>query len=135
MLFLRPHITSFDGVFCHFYLFGNLNKTPNPLFLPQVLLQASPYITFGQVAVNCCILEASSGAEKLHIVDFGVGHGLHWDPLMKALSSRPGGAPSLRITGVDLPAPTGNRAYCLIETGARLKVSLTPLNFTNKLSF
>eukprot|EP00897_Mesotaenium_endlicherianum_P003988 jgi/Mesen1/3617/ME000020S03149 len=49
----------------------------------QALMVASPYLTFGQVSANCALLEAFAGSRKLHIVDFGIGHGLQWPPLMQ----------------------------------------------------
>eukprot|EP00850_Spirogloea_muscicola_P002713 SM000010S04351 [mRNA] locus=s10:1175921:1180505:+ [translate_table: standard] len=39
----------------------------------------------------------------------------------KALGARPGGPPSLRITGIDLPIVGERRAYCIVQAGERLK--------------
>ena len=101
----------------------HFSQTLNLSLFNQVLLTSSPYIAFGQVAVNCCILEVTSGFSHVHIVDLGIGHGLHWPPLLLALANRPGGPPNVRISAVDLPVHGEKRAYCVIETGIRLKAS------------
>ncbi|RVX13713.1 Scarecrow-like protein 33 [Vitis vinifera] len=44
-------------------------------------------------------------AERLHIIDFGVLYGFSWPSLIQRLSTRPGGPPKLRITGIDFPEP------------------------------
>ncbi|CBI31658.3 unnamed protein product, partial [Vitis vinifera] len=44
-------------------------------------------------------------AERLHIIDFGVLYGFSWPSLLQRLSTRPGGPPKLRITGIDFPEP------------------------------
>ena len=94
-----------------------------PLPLPQVLVSSSPFLTFGHVACNSALLEASRGARRLHIVDFGIGHAVQWPPFIQALSVLPGGPPHLRITGIDRPYVAGiNKAYCLRQAGQRLKV-------------
>eukprot|EP00271_Cylindrocystis_brebissonii_P014198 TRINITY_DN35475_c0_g1_i1.p1 TRINITY_DN35475_c0_g1~~TRINITY_DN35475_c0_g1_i1.p1 ORF type:complete len:792 (+),score=122.63 TRINITY_DN35475_c0_g1_i1:112-2487(+) len=86
-----------------------------------VLVTSSPYLTFGQVTVNCAILEAFMGASHVHIVDFGIGHGLQWPPLFQALAARPGGPPHVRMTGIDLPTHGTRRAFCVLETGFRME--------------
>eukprot|EP00850_Spirogloea_muscicola_P004300 SM000018S03665 [mRNA] locus=s18:617991:621233:- [translate_table: standard] len=87
----------------------------------QVLVMASPYLTFGQVAANSAILEAFEGASHVHIVDFGIGHAIQWPSMIQALAARPGGPPCLRMTAIDLPALHNLRAYCILEAGERLK--------------
>lgn len=71
--------------------------------------------------MNCALLESFAGAKRVHIIDFGIGHGLQWPPLFQALGVRPGGPPHVRLTAIDLPTHGLKRAYCIEETGARLK--------------
>ncbi|CAI5528383.1 unnamed protein product [Closterium sp. Naga37s-1] len=88
----------------------------------EVLVSASPYLTFGHVACNSAILEAIQGARKVHIVDFGLGHAVQWPPLIQALAVLPGGPPHLRITGIDRPFVAGiHKGYCLRQAGQRLR--------------
>eukprot|EP00897_Mesotaenium_endlicherianum_P003963 jgi/Mesen1/3595/ME000020S03122 len=76
----------------------------------QALLNASPYLTFGQVAANSAILEAVAGRDSVHIIDFGIACGLQWPALIQALAARPGGPPRVRLTGID--TRTGRQRYC-----------------------
>ncbi|CAI5463163.1 unnamed protein product [Closterium sp. Yama58-4] len=88
----------------------------------EVLVSASPYLTFGHVACNSAILEAIQGARRVHIVDFGLGHAVQWPPLIQALAVLPGGPPHLRITGIDRPFVAGiHKGYCLRQAGQRLR--------------
>ncbi|KAI3673699.1 hypothetical protein L6452_39826 [Arctium lappa] len=62
---------------------------------------ACPYFKFGYLAANGAIAEAMKNEPRIHIIDFQIGQGSQWVTLIKALASRPGGPPKLRITGVD----------------------------------
>eukprot|EP00271_Cylindrocystis_brebissonii_P018525 TRINITY_DN528_c2_g1_i1.p1 TRINITY_DN528_c2_g1~~TRINITY_DN528_c2_g1_i1.p1 ORF type:complete len:576 (-),score=187.05 TRINITY_DN528_c2_g1_i1:220-1947(-) len=87
----------------------------------EVLVNASPYLTFGHVACNSAILEAFKGEERVHIVDFGMGCGLQWHALFQALAVRPGGPPRVHFTGIDVDTPPGTtRALCIVQAGAKL---------------
>ncbi|KAL6326666.1 hypothetical protein AAG906_010840 [Vitis piasezkii] len=57
---------------------------------------------------------------KLHVIDFGILYGFAWPSLIQPLSSRPGGPPKIRITGIDLPQPDFQPAERLEETGRLL---------------
>lgn len=65
----------------------------------RLLHQTTPYIAFGFMAANEAICEAAQGKDSLHIVDLGMEHTLQWPSLIRALGSRPGAPPRLRITG------------------------------------
>ncbi|KAL1289469.1 hypothetical protein HN51_057569 [Arachis hypogaea] len=80
--------------------------------------EACPYLKFAHFTANQAILEAFSGHSSVHVVDFHLAHGLQWPPLIQALALRPGGPPSLRITGIGPPSP--DRRDALRETGIRL---------------
>jgi hypothetical protein len=58
---------------------------------------------------------------SVHIIDFGICYGFQWPCLIKKLSSRPGGPPKLRITGIDLPQAGFRPAERVEETGRRLE--------------
>ncbi|KAM7501880.1 hypothetical protein LguiB_000784 [Lonicera macranthoides] len=66
------------------------------------------------------IINMSSKASTLHIVDFGIQYGFQWPILIQHLADRPGGPPKLRITGIELPQPGFRPAERLEETGRRL---------------
>uniref|UniRef100_A0A2N9FFL3 Uncharacterized protein n=1 Tax=Fagus sylvatica TaxID=28930 RepID=A0A2N9FFL3_FAGSY len=52
---------------------------------------------------NCAIAGAMRDEEQIHIIDFKIGHGFQWEYLIEELAARPGGAPHVRITGIDDP--------------------------------
>ncbi|KAL6967548.1 hypothetical protein U1Q18_033356 [Sarracenia purpurea var. burkii] len=56
------------------------------------------------------IMEAAERATSIHIIHFGIVHGLQWPPLIQSLSTRPGGPPKLRITG--RPSPSWFSTRC-----------------------
>jgi len=86
-----------------------------------VLIRQTPLVTFGHLFSNLAILEAVTDAPEVHILDLGIGAGLQWLHLLEMLASRPGGAPKVRITGVDIPAAEGAPEARLVETGERLQ--------------
>ncbi|XP_052185504.1 scarecrow-like protein 14 [Diospyros lotus] len=49
------------------------------------------------------IMQVIGKATRVHIIDFGTSMGLQWSILIQRLSTRTGGPPNLRITGIDLP--------------------------------
>lgn len=65
-------------------------------------------------------MNVSEKATRLHIIDFGILYGFQWPCLIERLSSRPGGPPKLRITGIDLPNSGFRPAERVEETGCRL---------------
>lgn len=69
---------------------------------------------------NKTIYKAVAGRKKLHIVDYGLGHGIQWPDLLRWLSCREGGPPVVRLTGIDKPQPGFRPAQRVEETGRRL---------------
>ncbi|KAL8226576.1 hypothetical protein R6Q57_016408 [Mikania cordata] len=67
----------------------------------RILYEVCPYFKFGYLSANGAIAEAMKNENKIHIIDFQIAQGGQWVTLIQALASRPGGPPSLRITGVD----------------------------------
>lgn len=88
----------------------------------EVVMNASPFLTFGQVAANSAILEAFAGESHVHIVDFGTGFGFQWPALLQALAARPGGPPFVRLTAIETYMKGGKKSpYCLVHVGEKLK--------------
>ncbi|KAG6717780.1 hypothetical protein I3842_04G117300 [Carya illinoinensis] len=57
-----------------------------------------PWHRFGFCASNSAILKAIQGFPRVHILDFSITHCMQWPTLIDALSKRPEGPPTLRIT-------------------------------------
>ncbi|XVF70506.1 hypothetical protein PTKIN_Ptkin11bG0167300 [Pterospermum kingtungense] len=69
----------------------------------QILYEICPYLKFGYMAANGAIAEACRTEDRIHIIDFQIAQGTQWVTLLQALAARPGGAPHVRITGIDDP--------------------------------
>ncbi|KAK1373714.1 Scarecrow-like protein 14 [Heracleum sosnowskyi] len=87
----------------------------------QAYLVACPFKKTSVFFANKLILEKSSNATTLHIIDFGIQYGFQWPVLIQCLSKRPGGPPKLRITGIELPQPGFRPAEYMEATGRRLR--------------
>ena len=68
-----------------------------------ILSEICPILNFCYWAANCAIAGAMRDEEQIHIIDFKIGHGFQWEYLIEELAARPGGAPHVRITGIDDP--------------------------------
>ncbi|GAA0146519.1 hypothetical protein Leryth_026975 [Lithospermum erythrorhizon] len=66
-----------------------------------LLYNRCPYIKFAYWSTNVIISEAMENESRIHIIDFCIGQGSQWVFLMQSLAKRLGGAPFIRITGVD----------------------------------
>jgi len=80
--------------------------------------ETCPYLKFAHFTSNQAILEAFEGEKRVHVIDFNLMHGLQWPALIQALALRPGGPPSLRLTGIGPPQAGGNNG--LQEIGMKL---------------
>lgn len=80
--------------------------------------EACPYLKFSHFTANQAIMEAFDGHDHVHIIDFSLIHGLQWPALIQALALRPGGPPSLKITGIGPASETGSNS--LVEVGSKL---------------
>ncbi|KAK7292466.1 hypothetical protein RIF29_08247 [Crotalaria pallida] len=67
----------------------------------HIMYQICPYWKFAYISANAVIAEAMANESRIHIIDFQIAQGTQWHLLMEALALRPGGPPSIRITGVD----------------------------------
>ena len=83
----------------------------------HLLLAVCPFLKVLNFFTNKIITKAAEKAERLHIIDFGVLYGFSWPSLLQRLSTRPGGPPKLRITGIDFPEPGFRPAQRVEETG------------------
>lgn len=116
-------------------LIAKLNGTAGALFTaikrdkPSVLdttlafksfLSTDPTLALAHHFGNSVMLETFEGAERVHIIDYGIQNGHQWPSLMQALAYRLGGPPRLRITGIELPQPGLNHDAMVKETGRRL---------------
>lgn len=86
----------------------------------NLYLDACPFKKLSNFFSNKTIMNVAEKATRLHIIDFGIHYGFQWPSLIQNLSSRPGGPPKLRITGIDLPQPGFRPAEMVEETGRRL---------------
>ncbi|XP_040993472.1 scarecrow-like protein 14 [Juglans microcarpa x Juglans regia] len=86
----------------------------------HLFLGACPFRRLSNFFSDKTIMNLAEKATRLHIVDFGILYGFQWPGLIQRLSSRPGGPPKLRITGIDLPQPGFRPAERVEETGCRL---------------
>lgn len=86
----------------------------------QLFLAACPFRKISNFFSNKTIWHAAEKASRLHIIDFGIMYGFQWPCLIQRLSSRPGGPPKLRITGIDFPSPGFRPSERVEETGHRL---------------
>nr|GMD59048.1 scarecrow-like protein 14 [Ipomoea batatas] len=71
----------------------------------KLYLSCCPFRKISNMFSNKTITTVAQNASSLHIIDFGIGtlFGFQWPCLIQHLSSRPGGPPKLRITGIDFP--------------------------------
>ncbi len=86
----------------------------------SLLAERTPLIRFGYVAANQAILAAARDAERVHIVDLGIGAGTQWFDLIDRLAGLPGATPRVRLTGVDIPDAAGEVEQTLRALGERL---------------
>lgn len=93
-----------------------------------VLVKSTPLVTFGHMFANLTIMHAVANAQEIHVLDLGIGSGVQWYHLLDQLANRPGGAPKVRITGIDIAAATGAPEHRLQETGKRLMEYAASLN-------
>lgn len=86
----------------------------------QLFLAACPFRKLSNFFSNKTIMNLAETASTVHIIDFGIMYGFQWPCFIQRLSSRPGGPPKLRITGIDFPNPGFRPAERVEETGKRL---------------
>lgn len=86
----------------------------------HILIATCPFRKISNFFANKTFMSVSEKVTRLHIIDFGILYGFQWPCFLQRLSTRPGGPPKLRITGIDLPCPGFRPAARVEETGRRL---------------
>jgi hypothetical protein len=94
----------------------------------QMLYEICPYLKFGYMAANGAIADACKYEDRIHIIDFQIAQGTQWMTLLQALAARPGGAPHVRITGIDDPMNKYARGDGLEAVGKRLAAISSKFN-------
>ncbi|XVF03706.1 hypothetical protein REPUB_Repub05bG0016700 [Reevesia pubescens] len=94
--------------------------SPELLSYMHILYEICPYFKFGYMSANGAIAEAMKEESRVHIIDFQIAQGSQWLTLIHALAARPGGPPSIRITGIDDPTSSSARGGGLEIVGQRL---------------
>ncbi|KAL0406880.1 UNVERIFIED_CONTAM: Chitin-inducible gibberellin-responsive protein 1 [Sesamum latifolium] len=87
----------------------------------RILYEICPYYKFGYMAANGAIAEACKNEDRIHIIDFQIAQGTQWITLLQALAARPGGAPRVRITGIDDPFSEYARGDGLAAVGKQFE--------------
>ncbi|KAL4588931.1 hypothetical protein LXL04_001831 [Taraxacum kok-saghyz] len=73
-------------------------RAHNLLSYTNILHEICPYFKFGYMSANGAIAEAMKNENQVHIVDFQIGQGSQWVPLIQAFAARKSGPPRIRIT-------------------------------------
>ncbi|EEF52256.1 DELLA protein GAIP-B [Ricinus communis] len=61
------------------------------------------YVKAAHLTANREIFETFAGKKHIHVIDFFINHGTQWSDLMQDLAARPGGPPTIRISGIGFP--------------------------------
>ncbi|KAJ0798009.1 putative transcription factor GRAS family [Helianthus annuus] len=87
----------------------------------HLYMASSPFRKISNFASNRTIMDKAENAATVHIIDFGILYGFQWPTLIQRISSREGGPPRVRITGIEFPQPGFRPAQRIDETGRRLE--------------
>ncbi|CAM8931642.1 unnamed protein product [Rhodiola kirilowii] len=86
----------------------------------HLYLAACPFRKLSNFFSNKTIMNVAANSMRVHIIDFGILYGFQWPTFLQRISSRPGGPPKVRITGIDFPQPGFRPAERVEETGRRI---------------
>lgn len=77
---------------------SNTPSSATMLKAHRLFVDYSPFVKVSHFFSTKTVLDAFEGAERAHLIDYGVAYGAQWPCLIQRLSQRPGGPPHLRIT-------------------------------------
>lgn len=86
----------------------------------QSYVTSCPFKRMSNIFANKFIAKNAKDSMKIHIIDFGILYGFQWPCIIHGLSLKPGGPPTLKITGIDYPQPGFKPAERIEQTGRRL---------------
>lgn len=86
----------------------------------QSYVTSCPFKRMSNIFANKSIAKNAKDSMKIHIIDFGIFYGFQWPCIIHGLSLKPGGPPTLKITGIDYPQPGFKPAERVEQTGRRL---------------
>ncbi|XP_075512772.1 protein NODULATION SIGNALING PATHWAY 2-like [Primulina tabacum] len=96
-----------------------LESIKNSIEAFMVFYQGLPIGRFAHLTANSAIIEAMpSDAAEVHVIDFDIGEGIQWAPLMEALSWK---NKSLKLTSVKLEGEGTSSFWDIEETKKRLQ--------------
>ncbi|KAI3801254.1 hypothetical protein L1987_29358 [Smallanthus sonchifolius] len=87
----------------------------------HLYMASSPFRKISNFGSNRTIMDKAENAMRVHIIDFGILYGFQWPTFIQRISSRKGGPPRVRITGIEFPQPGFKPAQRIDETGRRLE--------------
>ncbi|KAI4383696.1 hypothetical protein MLD38_009502 [Melastoma candidum] len=70
------------------------------ILVRKLFFELFPFLKASIVLTNQAIIEAMEGEKMVHIIDLNAERYEQWVALIQAFSTRPGGPPHLRITGI-----------------------------------
>lgn len=94
---------------------------PELMSYMSVLYHICPYYKFAYTSANVVIGEAMQTENQIHIIDFCIAQGSQWISFIQSIANRPGGAPFIRVTGVDDSDSIHARGGGMDIVGKRLK--------------
>ncbi|XP_047312969.1 scarecrow-like protein 14 [Impatiens glandulifera] len=120
---LEAHLAAKNLLNKNLMLYTDLNvHRPDMLKAYKLYLTALPLYKSSNYVATEKIIEVAERASIVHLIHFGVNHGLHLPPIIQRLSKQPEGPPKLlRITGIEFPNYGLLPAERVKQTGKRLE--------------
>ncbi|KAL6967550.1 hypothetical protein U1Q18_033358 [Sarracenia purpurea var. burkii] len=101
-------------------LVANNMSTSDAFRAYKMHMSALPFLKTSNYFATQTISLLAEKETSIHVIKFGIAHGTQMPPLIQRLSTRPGGPPLLRVTGIDFPRPGFRPTEVVEETGCRL---------------
>ncbi len=74
---------------------GNCAPPAKLLKAYRLYVDNVPYTKLNHLFSTATILDAFKGASSVHVIDYGINHGVQWPCLIEHLATRPEGPPHL----------------------------------------